>query len=96
MTVKSSVSDEHVGSKCSCSDHGDFIPILQSMILTEWVLKRLVVQVVQGNPNEFGKAMAVWSDSQATAYPFCITKQNIGHSVAIVGVIISNLLKKRA
>ena len=59
MTVKSSVSDGHAGSKCSSSDHGDFIPILQSMILTEWVLKRLVVQVVQGNPNEFGEAMAV-------------------------------------
>ena len=96
MTVKSFVSDEHVGTKCSSAVPGVFIPILHSMILTEWVLKRLVVQVVQGNPNEFGKAMAVWSDSQATAYPFCITKQNIGHSVVVVNVIISNPLKKRA
>ena len=46
-------------------DRGVFIPILQSMNLTEYVLQRLVVQVVQGNPNEVHKALTVWSVSCA-------------------------------
>ena len=56
------------------------------MNLIEYVLQRLVVQVVQGNPNEVHKALTVWSVS--CAMPFAhrlFSMAVIAHAIPTVG-----------
>ena len=56
------------------------------MNLTEYILQRLVVQVVQGNPNEVHKAWTVWSVSCVTSFAHrLLSMAVIAHAIPTVG-----------